>query len=40
MNMNEYLLPDGYPVSYPVGYPGTELPGNASPSCDSLTDRE
>ena len=26
-----YLLP-GYPVSYPVGYPGNELPDNGSPS--------
>jgi len=23
-----YLLPDGYPISYPVGYSGNELPDN------------
>jgi len=27
----------GYPLSYPVGYPGNELPDNGSPT-DQLTD--
>jgi len=33
-----------YPVSYPVGYPGNELPGNGSPNREprnnGLTDRD
>jgi len=27
----------GYPVSYPVGYQGNELPGNGSPNYDHIS---
>jgi len=25
-----------YPISYPVGYPGNELPNNGSPNCQHI----
>jgi len=29
----------GYPLSYPVGYTGNELPDNGSPTYDSINTR-
>jgi len=33
--LNIYLRVSGYPIDYPIGYPGTKLPGYGSPTEDN-----